>query len=93
MKSLKTSTGPLTFQQLPLLFSNFTSLRLAAKYGGFYFIRAKSKFTDLLSEKGATETTPGDYVATFISAVSDFKEGGGGGFEKMFIGTVTGSMF
>ena len=69
LKSLKSSSpSPSSFQQLPLPASNLTSLRLAAKYGGYYFIRARSKFTDLLSEKeGSSE---GDYVITFISAVS-----------------------
>lgn len=43
---------------------------MSAKYGGYYFIRARSKFTDLLSESGATKEPQGDYVITFISAVS-----------------------
>ena len=34
--------------------------------GGYYFLRARSKFTDTHSK----ETEEGDYVSTFISAVS-----------------------
>jgi hypothetical protein len=71
LKSLKSSPAPSTFQQLTLPTSNLTSLRLAAKYGGYYFIRARSKFTDLLSEKETVqEAEQGSFVVTFISAVS-----------------------
>jgi len=71
LKSLKTSTGPLAFQQSPLSSSNVTSLRLAARFGGFYFIRTRSKFSDLLSQSDeAGGGGEGDYVTTLISAVS-----------------------
>ena len=69
LKSLKSTSVPSSFQQLPLPASNLTSLRMSAKYGGYYFIRARSKFTDLLSEQGGGGSQD-DYVATFISAVS-----------------------
>lgn len=55
---------------MPFPQSNLTSLRLAAKYGGYYFIRARSKFTDLLSEMEELGENQGDSVITFISAVS-----------------------
>ena len=70
LKSLKTATVSSSFQQLPLPPSNLTSLRMSAKYGGYYFIRARSKFTDLLGEKEASADSGGEYVTTFISAVS-----------------------
>jgi len=38
----------------------------AAMEGGYYFLRARSKFTDVHSESIHEE----DYVSTFISAVS-----------------------
>lgn len=70
LKSLKSSPAMSSFQQVPLPPSNLTSLRLSAKYGGYYFIRARSKFTDLLSEDEADELLEEDHVITFISAVS-----------------------
>lgn len=72
LKSLKSSPAPYSFQQLSLPSSNLTSLRLSAKYGGYYFIRARSKFTDLLSDTSdSSKTSQRDYVITFISAVSN----------------------
>ncbi len=45
---------------------------MAAEYGDYYFIRARSKFTDLLSEReGDQNDNEGRYVVTFISAVSE----------------------
>ena len=75
LKSLKSSASAPSFQQLPFPQSNLTSLRLAAKYGGYYFIRARSKFTDLLSENEGTAEDQGDNVITFISAVSITRSG------------------
>ena len=64
LKSLKPANVSSRFKQLPLPASNLTSLKMSAKYGGYYFIRAKSKlkFTDFDDSS--------DYVITFISAVS-----------------------